>query len=116
MHYAPFRRIDHAGHRHADTFTGADPFVLAQYLLDTTRKFLNQHVDLAIGLKTTDYAELAAHQVGDEDVSSRSANVDADDATLARVDVEKSRTAAAPHRFTERAFEDQRLAEQFADQ
>ena len=99
-------RIDHAGHRNADTFTSPNLFVVAEYLLDATRKLLDQNTLVAVSLKTADNAELPAHQIGDEDVSARSANIDADDATLARVDVKKLWTAAASDLFTDRAFED----------
>jgi hypothetical protein len=62
-------------------------------------------------LKTADHAELAAHQVGDEDVGARDANIDAHDATLSRVDVKKSRTASASDSFADGAFKDERFAE-----
>src|SRR5262249_33635812 len=80
------------------------------------RKLLNQHIDFAIGLKTADDAELAAHQIGDDDVSSRRANINTDNAALTGVDEEKRWTAATSDGFTDSAFEDQRLTEEFADQ
>src|SRR5262249_4310308 len=106
--------IDHARRHHADAFANTDLFVVGERLLDSPDQFLCQRVDVFVGLETTDDAELFAHQIGDEDVSARGANIDADHAALARVDVEKSWSAATADGFTERAFEDQRLAEQFA--
>src|SRR5205085_4439166 len=109
-------RIDHAGHDDAHAFARADPFVVDENLLDAAREFLRQHADVFVGLKAADDAELFPHQVSDEDVSARGANVDADDAALAGVDVEKSRAAATADGFTEGAFEDERLVEQLADE
>ena len=110
MQHATLRRIDHARHSHADTFARAELFMVGKYLLDATREFLDQHINVAIRLKTADNSELPAHQIGDEDVSPRRANIDTDNTTLARVDVKKGRPAAATDGFTESAFEDQRLA------
>ena len=106
----------HAGRDHADAFANADLFVVGERLLDAADQLLRQRVDVFVGLETADDAELLAHQVGDEDVSARGANVDADDAAFARVDVKKSRAAATADGFAECAFEDERLAEEFADE
>src|ERR1044071_2042459 len=106
MQHTALRRIDHSGHRDADTFASADLFVVAEYLLNATRQLLDENTLVAISLETADDAELPTHQIGDKDVRARSANIDADDATLSRVDVKKRWAAAAPHGFTDRSFED----------
>ena len=102
--------------RWTDAFASADLFVVAKNLLDAAREFLDQYVGIAIGLKTADDAELTAHQIGAKDVSTRRANINTDNATLSRVNVKKRRAAAAADGFTHRAFENQRLGKQFADE
>jgi hypothetical protein len=42
-------------------------------------------------LKAADYAELPADEIGDKDVSARRANIDTNDAALARVNVKERR-------------------------
>ena len=96
--------------------TSADFAGVCEHLLDASRQFLRQHLDVFAGLKTADDAQLFAHQIRNQDVGARGANVDADDATLARVDVQESGTAPASDGFADSAFEDQRLAEQLADE
>jgi hypothetical protein len=113
---AAFRRIYHAGHHNAYSFARTYLFVVSEYLLDATRELLNQHVDVAIGLKAADWTKLPAHQIRDEDISAGSANINADYAALAGVDVEKSRFSPATQGFTNRAFEDEVLAEELAHQ
>src|SRR6185503_10189721 len=110
------RRINHTGNSDSDTFTRTDLFVITKDLLDTSRQLLDQNIDFAISLKTTDDAELSTHQIGDENVGSRRANIHTDHATLARVDEERRWTPASSHRFADSAFEDQRLTEEFANQ
>ena len=78
MQHAPARGIDHARNRNTDAFTSADLLVIGEHLLNATRELLDQNVNIAIGLKTADHAELATHQIGDEDVCARRANIDAD--------------------------------------
>jgi len=58
MDHATLRRLNHARDRHTDTFTRV---VVGEYLLYSTGEFLNQSVDIAIGLKTADRAELTTH-------------------------------------------------------
>jgi len=48
----------------------------------------------------------ALSRAGPRFLARRCANVDADDAALARVDVKKCWAAAAPDGFTDRTFED----------
>jgi hypothetical protein len=99
------------------TNTGARTNLLVrQRLLDAPRQFLRQQGHVFVGLKTTDDAELFAHQIGHEDVSARRADVDADNAALPRVDVKKSRTTSAADCFANGALQNQRLGQQFADQ
>src|ERR1044071_2525452 len=116
MHYSPLRGIDHSGNSDTDTFTSTDFLVIDKDLLDASRELLNQHIDFAIRLKTADDAELPAHQIGDDDVSSRRTNIDTHNATLPGVDEEKRWSPSTTDRFADSAFEDQRLAQEFADQ
>src|SRR5687767_7678004 len=114
MKHATQRRIDHAGDNHAHTFTRAELAEVSEHLLDAARELFRQHVDLFAGLKTVDDAQLLAHQIGEQDVSARSTNVDADDASLTRVNVQERGPASASYGFADSAFEDQRFAEKFA--
>jgi hypothetical protein len=116
MYDATLCGIDHAGHGDPHAFASADLFVIGEHLLDTACEFLDEYVGVAIGLKTADNAELPAHQVGAKDVAARRADVDADNAALARVDVEKSRATPTADRLAHGPFEDERLAEEFVHQ
>src|SRR5689334_1697687 len=92
MDHAALGRIDHAWDGHTHAFTSV---VIGQYLLDATGELLNEHVNVAVGLKTADDAELPAHQIGDKYVGARRTNIDTDNAALARVDVKERRAATA---------------------
>src|SRR5687768_16185721 len=86
IHVAPAesRRVQHATEcgvnhaRHYDTnpLAGANLFVVDKHLFGPASQLLRQHVDVLVSLETTDDAKLFAHQIGNEDISARRANID----------------------------------------
>ncbi|MND02507.1 hypothetical protein D3C83_219050 [compost metagenome] len=62
--------INHPRNRNPNTSTRANFFVVSEHLFDSTGQLLGQNLDIFVRLKTTDDAELSAHQVGDHDVGS----------------------------------------------
>jgi hypothetical protein len=85
-------------------------------LLDATSKFLGQEANISIRLEARNGSQLPTHQIRDHDVSSRRANIDANDAAFSRIDIEKRWFSAAADGLSHCPFKNQGFIQQFTYQ
>jgi hypothetical protein len=89
--------------------------VLGDDGLDARAQLGHQPLGVALGGETLDVYELLAQQVCDDDEGARVAYVNADDALLARVDVEEGRLAPALA-LARPALDDQPVGQKLVDE
>jgi hypothetical protein len=116
MHHATGGWIDHSGDSDTNACARSNLLVVSEQLFDTPGDVLYQDAEVFVCLKTGDSAQLVSHEIRDDDIGSRSTNIDPDNTSLARVDVEKRWPATSTNSFTKGPFEDQSLIEEFADE
>src|SRR6185295_12603793 len=116
MKHGSSRWINHARHRHTNAFARAHITVSCQDLLDSLGEFLCKQANFFRGLKTADGAKLSSEQIGYQDVSARSANVDTNYTALARVDVKECGSATSSDRFAQCSFKNEPFIKEFAYQ
>src|SRR4051812_21936648 len=115
MKHAPGNQVHHSRNNNANPSASARLLIVGEQLLNATGQLRNQDLDVLVCLKTTYDTELMPHQIGEHDVGTRSANIDTDNTTLPRIDVQECWTATATNRLTDGPFENQRLIKQFTD-